>query len=209
MKVASATRVVQGGRRADKGDDALAERLSGAISSRLVMRTRRGRRPSVLSGRRRLRRGSRRLGARGQAQGRHRQQRQPDRRGTHAPARQRLGLPVYVDRHVTADTLVVLDRTAILSAYGNVQLATSFNRDSIALRVTFRFGQVVADADRVVARCAIHPLSGRPSRRARAVRVSAPCRRRIAGATCRGTRPSAGTYSRRAACCNARSRPRP
>ena len=95
--------------------------------------------------------------------------------GTHAPARQLLGLPVYVDRHVTADTLVVLDRTAILSAYGNVQLATSadyaFNRDSIALRVTFRFGQVVADADRVVARCAIHPLSGRPSRRARAARV--------------------------------------
>ena len=133
--------------------------------------------------------------------------------GTHAPARQLLGLPVYVDRHVTADTLVVLDRTAILSAYGNVQLATSadyaFNRDSIALRVTFRFGQVVADADRVVARCAIHPLSGRPSRRARAVRVSAPCRRRIAGATCRGTRPSAGTCSRRSACCNARSRPRP
>jgi hypothetical protein len=39
-------------------------------------------------------------------------------------------------------------------SYGNVQVATgadhAFNRDSVALRVTFRFGTRVTDTDRVV-----------------------------------------------------------
>jgi hypothetical protein len=55
------------------------------------------------------------------------------------------------------------------------------------------------------------PLSACPGapRMARAARASVPWRRRTTGVACRGTRPSVDTYSRRSACGNARSRPRP
>lgn len=70
------------------------------------------------------------------------------------PQRQLLGVPVTVDRDVPGNQLVVLDKRAVLSAYGQVLVATStdylFNQDSVALRVTFRFGAVVAKPTRVV-----------------------------------------------------------
>lgn len=70
------------------------------------------------------------------------------------PQRRLLNVPVLVDRDVPGDRLVVLDKRAVLSAYGNVQIATStdylFGQDSVALRITFRFGAVVARPQRVV-----------------------------------------------------------
>lgn len=71
-----------------------------------------------------------------------------------APARQLLNLPVLVDRDVPQGELVVLDKRAILSAYGPILVATSqeylFGQDSVALRITFRFGAKVAKPERVV-----------------------------------------------------------
>lgn len=71
-----------------------------------------------------------------------------------APQRQLLNVPVTVDRDVPADRLVVLDKRAVLSAYGQVLVATStdylFGQDSVALRITFRFGAVTAKAARVI-----------------------------------------------------------
>lgn len=68
--------------------------------------------------------------------------------------RRLLGVPVLVDRDVPSDRLVVLDKRAVLSAYGLVLVATStdylFQQDSVALRITFRFGAVVARPERVV-----------------------------------------------------------
>lgn len=74
--------------------------------------------------------------------------------GTDAPERQLLSVLVTVDRDVTAGSLVVLDKSAVLSAYGNLLVARSedfyFSSDSVAIRATWRFGAVVADAARVV-----------------------------------------------------------
>lgn len=74
--------------------------------------------------------------------------------GVDAAERRLLGLPVYVDRDVTGSTLVVADRGAVLSAVGPVLLATSehhlFAKDSVALRITFRFGAVITWPERVV-----------------------------------------------------------
>jgi HK97 family phage major capsid protein len=74
--------------------------------------------------------------------------------GTDSATRQLLNVPVLVDKDAPVNGALVLDRKAILSVYGNVQVATSddyyFNRDSRALRATFRFGARVANADRVV-----------------------------------------------------------
>ena len=75
--------------------------------------------------------------------------------GTGSATRQLLNLPVLVDRDVNPESAIVLDRKAILSVYGNVQIATStdylFNQDSVALRITWRFGAKIADTNRVVA----------------------------------------------------------
>ncbi|AZG44819.1 phage major capsid protein [Gordonia insulae] len=70
------------------------------------------------------------------------------------PQRQLLNVPVVVDRDVPADRLVVLDKQGVISAYGQVLVATSkeylWNQQSVALMVTFRFGAVVAKPNRVV-----------------------------------------------------------
>jgi len=55
-------------------------------------------------------------------------------------------VPVLVDKDAPASGAMVLDRKS--SGYGNVLVATSddyyFNRDTKALRATFRFGAKVA-----------------------------------------------------------------
>jgi HK97 family phage major capsid protein len=74
--------------------------------------------------------------------------------GTTSATRQLLSLPVYVDRDVPDNQLVVLDKNAVLSVWGQLLIATSsdflFDRDSIAIRATFRFGSKIAHEDRVV-----------------------------------------------------------
>ena len=55
---------------------------------------------------------------------------------------------------MTDGTMLVLDKSTILSVYGSVQLATStdyyFDSDSIGVRATWRFGQKIADTARVI-----------------------------------------------------------
>lgn len=74
--------------------------------------------------------------------------------GTEAVTRSLLGVPVLVTNAMSSSGMVVLDKNAVLSAYGNVDLATStdyyFGSDGVALRATFRFGQAIVDPDRVV-----------------------------------------------------------
>lgn len=74
--------------------------------------------------------------------------------GTDGAQRQLLNVPVLVDRDVPLASMLVLDRKAVLSAYGQVQIARSdhfyFNRDTIGIRATFRFGATVSDTNRVV-----------------------------------------------------------
>lgn len=74
--------------------------------------------------------------------------------GVDAAQRQLLGVTVYVDRDVPVDSLIVADRAAILSAYGNIEIATSqdylFGDHAVAIRSVFRFGAKVADVGRVV-----------------------------------------------------------
>jgi HK97 family phage major capsid protein len=73
--------------------------------------------------------------------------------GTTDATRFLLGLPVLTDSSMPAGTMLVLDRTAVISAVGQVQVATSdhvyFASDSIALRCTFRFGQNLVRPNRV------------------------------------------------------------
>ncbi|YAL82850.1 phage major capsid protein [Dermacoccaceae bacterium W4C1] len=61
-----------------------------------------------------------------------------------APARQLLGLPVLTSAAVTAGTALVLDKSQVAAAYGQVQLARSedafFSSDSIGVRATWRIG---------------------------------------------------------------------
>ena len=74
--------------------------------------------------------------------------------GVEAATRTLLSVPVLVSNSMPDGSFLVLDRTAVLSVYGDVQLATStdyyFGSDSVALRATFRFGQKIADTGRVV-----------------------------------------------------------
>jgi HK97 family phage major capsid protein len=71
-----------------------------------------------------------------------------------ATVRQLLGIPVLVSSAVPADSLLVLDKAAVVSAAGQVMVAISdqayFNSDSVGVRVTWRFGQNIVRPDRVV-----------------------------------------------------------
>ncbi|BBZ60143.1 phage major capsid protein [Mycolicibacterium monacense] len=75
--------------------------------------------------------------------------------GTGATDAQRflLDLPVLVDPAVPADTGLVIDRAAVVSAVGQVQVATSdqvyFNADSVGVRCTWRFGANVVRPNRI------------------------------------------------------------
>lgn len=73
--------------------------------------------------------------------------------GTEDTVRRLLGLPVIVTPAMTTMTGLVIDKTAVVSAVGPVQVATSehvfFNSDGIAIRATWRFGQNVVHPDRI------------------------------------------------------------
>jgi hypothetical protein len=71
-----------------------------------------------------------------------------------AAARVLLSIPVLVSASVADDTLLVVDRRAILSAYGALTLAVSdqaaFRRDAIVTRLTWRLGSTICHPERVV-----------------------------------------------------------
>ena len=71
---------------------------------------------------------------------------------TDAPMRL-LGLPVIVNRYVHAYSGLVIDRNAVVSAVGPVDIATSehaaFAADSVLLRATWRLGWACVRPERV------------------------------------------------------------
>lgn len=73
--------------------------------------------------------------------------------GTSDAQRMLLDLPVIVSSAMPASTGLVVDKSAIVSAVGKVQLAVSedayFASDSVALRCTWRFGQNLVKPDRI------------------------------------------------------------
>lgn len=74
--------------------------------------------------------------------------------GTEDVEKRLLGVPVLTTPAMPSGQLLVLDRTAVVSAVGDVQVAVSdqvyFTSDSLALRCVFRFGQNVVRPDRLV-----------------------------------------------------------
>lgn len=73
--------------------------------------------------------------------------------GTTEAQRFLFNLPVLVDPAVPSGTGIVIDRTAIVSAVGPVNVAVSdqahFNSDSIAIRCTWRFGANIVRPNRI------------------------------------------------------------
>ncbi|EHK84249.1 phage major capsid protein [Rhodococcus pyridinivorans] len=73
--------------------------------------------------------------------------------GTTDATKSLLDLPVIVTSALASGTGLVIDRSAIVSAVGDVQLATSsdvyFASDSIGIRCTFRFGANVVRPERI------------------------------------------------------------
>lgn len=73
--------------------------------------------------------------------------------GTEDQGKKLFGIEVITNAAVPEDTLVVIDPTAIVSAAGQVEVATSdqvlFNYDSIALRVIWHMGWKVMEANRL------------------------------------------------------------
>lgn len=63
------------------------------------------------------------------------------------------GLPVVLNAQAPAGTLLVIDSTQIVSAAGSVVTAVSaeryFEKDSVGMRVTFRFGYGILRPDRI------------------------------------------------------------
>ena len=74
--------------------------------------------------------------------------------GTTDAERRLLGVPVLTTSAMPTGSLLVLDRTAVVSAVGTLQIATSdqryFETDSIAVRATWRFGANLVRPERVV-----------------------------------------------------------
>lgn len=73
--------------------------------------------------------------------------------GTSDSERRLLDLPVFVTSAMSANSGLVVDRSAIAAAVGQVQVASSehlyFNSDSIALRCTWRIGWNLVHPDRI------------------------------------------------------------
>jgi HK97 family phage major capsid protein len=71
-----------------------------------------------------------------------------------AAQRQLLSIPVAIAATVPDDVLLLLDKRAVFSAYGPVQLAVSehaaFRRDALVTRLTWRIGAAIAHPERVV-----------------------------------------------------------
>lgn len=74
--------------------------------------------------------------------------------GTGDTERRLLGVPVLTSSAVPAGTLIALDRTAIVSAVGDLTVTSSeqryFEYDSIGVRATWRFGANLVRPERVV-----------------------------------------------------------
>jgi HK97 family phage major capsid protein len=87
-----------------------------------------------------------------------------------AAARQLLSIPVTVSASVADDTLIVVDKRAVLSAYGALTVAVSehaaFRLDSIVTRLTWRIGAAITYPERVVELTVGEP-TGRGRRRPR------------------------------------------
>lgn len=83
--------------------------------------------------------------------------------GTADVERRLLGVPVLTTPAVPAGGLLLIDRTAVVSAVGPVRVATSehtyFSSDSIGLRCTWRFGANLVRPDRVVKLTATAPAA--------------------------------------------------
>jgi HK97 family phage major capsid protein len=64
-----------------------------------------------------------------------------------------LDLPVIVSSAAPANSGLVIDRTAVVSAVGQVQVATSehafFSSDTIAVRCIWRFGANIVKPNRI------------------------------------------------------------
>ncbi len=64
-----------------------------------------------------------------------------------------LGLPVIVNKALTGHDGMVIDRSAVVSATGAIDVATSqdayFTHDSVGYRVTWRIGHTVPRPDRI------------------------------------------------------------
>lgn len=73
--------------------------------------------------------------------------------GTTDATKSLLDLPVIVTSALSTGSGLVIDKTAVVSAVGDVQLAVSdqvyFDSDSIGVRCTFRFGANVVHPDRI------------------------------------------------------------
>ncbi|WP_217133829.1 phage major capsid protein [Leucobacter chinensis] len=73
--------------------------------------------------------------------------------GTNDSQKMLLDLPVTISNSLTANTGLVIDRTAIASAVGPVQVATDesiyFNTDEVGLRATWRLGWNTVHANRI------------------------------------------------------------
>lgn len=73
--------------------------------------------------------------------------------GVAAGERRLLGLPVLVTPAMTTMSGLVIDKTAVVSAVGQVSVSTSehvyFTSDGVALRATWRFGANVVHPDRL------------------------------------------------------------
>ncbi|AWG98713.1 phage major capsid protein [Rhodococcus ruber] len=73
--------------------------------------------------------------------------------GTADATKSLLDLPVIVSSALTSGTGLVIDRSAVVSAVGDVQLAVSqdvyFASDSVGIRCTWRFGANVVRPDRI------------------------------------------------------------
>lgn len=72
--------------------------------------------------------------------------------GAEDAVRMLLDIPVIINAAMPAGTGLILDSTNIVSAYGNIESATSadafFGNDQMGLRAIFRFGATVVHADR-------------------------------------------------------------
>lgn len=73
--------------------------------------------------------------------------------GTNDAQRMLLDLPVTVSAAMTANTGLVIDKSAIVSALGTVNVASSdqayFSSDSIGVRATWRIGHNIVKPDRI------------------------------------------------------------
>ena len=72
---------------------------------------------------------------------------------TEATPRQLLGVPVTVSNQMPKDELLLVDKSAIFSSVGTVDVARSddaaFTSDSVLLRATWRIGWTIADPSKV------------------------------------------------------------